>query len=42
MLEAALIAGITSVGRDAISLGIVPTPAVACVVRVQRQAQPAR
>ncbi|MFZ0365094.1 MAG: phosphoglucosamine mutase, partial [Candidatus Cybelea sp.] len=33
MLEAALIAGITSVGRNAISLGIVPTPAVACVVR---------
>jgi phosphoglucosamine mutase len=33
MLEAAIIAGITSVGRDAISLGIVPTPAVACVTR---------
>ncbi|MBV8067120.1 MAG: phosphoglucosamine mutase [Candidatus Eremiobacteraeota bacterium] len=33
MLEAALIAGITSVGRDAISLGVVPTPAVACVTR---------
>lgn len=33
MLEAALIAGITSVGRDATSLGIVPTPAVACVTR---------
>ena len=33
MLEAALIAGITSVGRNAISIGIVPTPAVACVVR---------
>ena len=33
MLEAALVAGITSVGRDAISLGIVPTPAVACVTR---------
>jgi phosphoglucosamine mutase len=33
MLEAAIVAGITSVGRDAISLGIVPTPAVACVTR---------
>ena len=33
MLEAALIAGITSVGRDAVSIGIVPTPAVACVTR---------
>lgn len=31
MLEAAIVAGITSVGRDAISLGIVPTPGVACV-----------
>lgn len=31
MLEAAIIAGITSVGRDAVSLGIVPTPAVATV-----------
>ncbi|HEY6449512.1 MAG TPA: phosphoglucosamine mutase [Candidatus Cybelea sp.] len=33
MLEAALVAGISSVGRDTISLGIVPTPAVACVTR---------
>ncbi len=33
MLEAALIAGITSVGRDAIALGIVPTPAVASITR---------
>jgi phosphoglucosamine mutase len=33
MLEAALVAGITSVGRNAISIGIVPTPAVACIVR---------
>ena len=33
MLEAAIVAGITSVGRDAVSLGIVPTPAVACVTR---------
>lgn len=31
MLEAAIIAGITSVGRDAIAIGIVPTPAVARV-----------
>ncbi|MGC1381991.1 MAG: phosphoglucosamine mutase [Candidatus Baltobacteraceae bacterium] len=33
MLEAAIVAGITSVGRDAVSLGIVPTPAVASVTR---------
>ncbi len=33
MLEAALVAGIASVGRDSVSLGIVPTPAVACVTR---------
>jgi phosphoglucosamine mutase len=33
MLEAAIVAGITSVGRDALLLGIVPTPAVACVTR---------
>jgi phosphoglucosamine mutase len=33
MLEAAIVAGITSVGRDTISIGIVPTPAVACVTR---------
>jgi phosphoglucosamine mutase len=32
MLEAAIIAGITSVGRDAVSVGIVPTPAVATIV----------
>jgi phosphoglucosamine mutase len=31
MLEAAIIAGITSVGRDAVSVGIVPTPAVATI-----------
>lgn len=31
MLEAAIVAGITSVGRDAVSVGIVPTPAVATV-----------
>jgi phosphoglucosamine mutase len=35
MLEAALIAGITSAGRDATSLGIVPTPAVACITRAE-------
>ena len=33
MLEAAIIAGITSVGRDAIALGVVPTPAVASITR---------
>ncbi len=31
MLEAAIVAGITSVGRDVVSIGIVPTPGVACV-----------
>jgi phosphoglucosamine mutase len=31
MLEAAIVAGITSVGRDVATLGIVPTPAVATV-----------
>ncbi len=31
MLEAAIAAGITSVGRDVVSIGIVPTPAVARV-----------
>ncbi len=35
MLEAAIIAGITSVGRDAVSVGIVPTPAVACITRCE-------
>jgi len=33
MLEAAVVAGITSVGRDVLTLGIVPSPAVACVTR---------
>ncbi|HTA39195.1 MAG TPA: phosphoglucosamine mutase [Candidatus Acidoferrales bacterium] len=33
MLEAAIVAGITSVGRDVVTLGVVPTPAVACVTR---------
>lgn len=32
MIESAITAGITSVGRDVVSLGIVPTPAVARVV----------
>ncbi|HEY9085506.1 MAG TPA: phosphoglucosamine mutase [Candidatus Tyrphobacter sp.] len=38
MLEAAIVAGITSVGRDAVSIGIVPTPAVACVTVAERAA----
>jgi phosphoglucosamine mutase len=38
MLEAALVAGITSAGRDATSLGIIPTPGVACVTRATRAA----
>ncbi len=33
MLEAAIVAGITSAGRNALLLGIVPTPAVASVAR---------
>lgn len=35
MLEAALVAGITSTGRDAICVGIVPTPAVARIALAQ-------
>lgn len=31
MLEAAIVAGITSAGRDAVTVGIVPTPAVAAI-----------
>ncbi|MGP6157029.1 MAG: phosphoglucosamine mutase [Vulcanimicrobiaceae bacterium] len=31
MLEAALVAGITSVGRDTLSVGVIPTPGVACI-----------
>jgi phosphoglucosamine mutase len=31
MLEAAIVAGITSAGRDVVSVGIVPTPAVATI-----------
>jgi phosphoglucosamine mutase len=38
MLEAAIVAGITSVGRDVVSLGVVPTPAVACVARREEAA----
>jgi phosphoglucosamine mutase len=33
MLEAAIVAGVTSVGSDALLIGVVPTPAVACVTR---------
>lgn len=33
MLESAIIAGLTSAGRDTLSLGIVPTPAVACIAK---------
>lgn len=33
MLESALIAGLCSVGADAVSLGVVPTPAVAYLVK---------
>ena len=38
MIESAIVAGITSVGRDVISLGIVPTPAVARVVVAEKAA----
>jgi len=31
MLEAAIVAGIVSVGRDALTVGVVPTPAVAAI-----------
>jgi phosphoglucosamine mutase len=31
MLEAALVSGITSVGRDTLSVGVIPTPGVACI-----------
>ncbi|HTV73303.1 MAG TPA: phosphoglucosamine mutase, partial [Candidatus Acidoferrales bacterium] len=33
MLEAAIVAGITSAGRDVVTVGVVPTPAVACITR---------
>ncbi len=38
MLEAAIVAGITSVGRDVVSIGIAPTPAVACVTVAEHAA----
>ncbi|MDP9110962.1 MAG: phosphoglucosamine mutase, partial [Candidatus Eremiobacteraeota bacterium] len=38
MLEAAIVAGVTSVGRDIVSVGIVPTPAVARVTVAERAA----
>jgi phosphoglucosamine mutase len=33
MLEAAMVAGLNSMGADALLAGIIPTPAVACLVR---------
>lgn len=33
MLEAALVAGLNSVGADALLAGVIPTPAVACLVK---------
>jgi phosphoglucosamine mutase len=33
MLEAALVAGITSTGRDVVQIGVVPTPGVAAITR---------
>ena len=38
MLEAAIVAGITSVGRDVLQVGIVPTPAVARVTVAEEAA----
>jgi phosphoglucosamine mutase len=38
MLESAIVAGITSVGRDVVSIGVVPTPAVARVTVAERAA----
>ena len=38
MLEAAIVAGITSVGRDVVAIGIVPTPAVARVTVAEHAA----
>ncbi len=38
MLEAALTAGMTSIGRDVVSIGIVPTPAVAVVTVAEEAA----
>lgn len=39
VLEAALVAGICSVGADAVILGVVPTPAVAYLVKNVRLTQ---
>jgi phosphoglucosamine mutase len=41
MLDAALTAGITSAGGDAVSIGVLPTPAVAHLTALVRRA-PAR
>jgi phosphoglucosamine mutase len=38
LLEAAIVAGVTSVGRDVLTIGIAPTPAVAAVARHRRAA----
>lgn len=38
MLEAAIVAGITSTGRDVISVGVIPTPGVAAITVAQRAA----
>lgn len=38
MLEAAIIAGVTSVGRDVVSVGVVPTPAVARITVAEHAA----
>jgi len=32
MLESALVAGLNSTGADALLAGVIPTPAVACLV----------
>jgi phosphoglucosamine mutase len=38
MLEAAIVAGITSVGRDVVAVGVVPTPAVARIAVAENAA----
>jgi phosphoglucosamine mutase len=38
MLEAAIVAGITSVGRDVVAVGVVPTPAVARITVAENAA----
>ena len=38
MLEAAIVAGVTSVGRDVVSVGVVPTPAVARITVAEHAA----